>query len=132
MQCSKLYNVETIAPLQMRALHQSSRSIVDKFYFFMAEGLKVLRWLLTKHIQGQGLEFDTKYQILHYFRSSSPFNEKSPDHFKDCHKFKLLTNFGVNLTSFQGGITDNNLSKFETPRADEVKMTSKFVRNFSL
>ena len=33
--------------------------------------------------QGQGLEFDMKYHILHDFKTTSPFKEKSSDHFKD-------------------------------------------------
>ena len=36
-----------------------------------------------------------KYHILHDFRSSTPFTEKSCDHFKDLHKLELLTNFDV-------------------------------------
>ena len=49
-----------------------------------------------------GLEFTTKYHILHDFRTSTPFEETSSDHFKDLCKLKLLTNFDVNLTSFLG------------------------------
>ena len=40
-----------------------------------------------------------KYHILHDFRTSTPFIEKSPDHFKDLHEMELLTNFDVNVTS---------------------------------
>ena len=46
-----------------------------------------------------------KYQILHDFRASNPFKEKSSHHFKDLYKLKLLINSGVNLKSFQGGVT---------------------------
>ena len=45
-----------------------------------------------------------KYHILNDFRTSTPFKEKSSDHFKDLHKMELLTNFYVNLTSFLGGV----------------------------
>ena len=45
-----------------------------------------------------------KYHILHHFRTSTPFKEKSFDHFKDLHKMELLTKFDVNLTSFLGGV----------------------------
>ena len=44
-----------------------------------------------------------KYHILHDFRTSTPFEEKSSDHFKDLHKLRLLTNFDVHLISFLGG-----------------------------
>ena len=43
--------------------------------------------------------FDMKYQILLDFRTDTPFKE-------DLHKLKLLTNFGVNLTSFLGGVVN--------------------------
>ena len=45
-----------------------------------------------------------KYHILHDFRTSNPFDEKCSDLFTDFHKLKLLTSFGVNLTSFLGGV----------------------------
>ena len=45
-----------------------------------------------------------KYHILHGFRTSTPFQEKSSDYFKDLYKMELLTNFDVNLTSFLGGV----------------------------
>ena len=45
-----------------------------------------------------------KYHILHDFISSTPFEEKSSDHFKDLHKIELLTNFDVSLTSFLGRV----------------------------
>ena len=41
-----------------------------------------------------------KNYILHDFRISTPFEEKSSDHYEA----KLLTNFDVNLTSFLGGV----------------------------
>ena len=45
-----------------------------------------------------------KYQVLDDFITSTPFEEKSSDHFKDLHKMELLTNFDISLTSFLGGI----------------------------
>ena len=47
-----------------------------------------------------------KYDILHDFRTFTPFQEKSSDHFKGLHKLKLLTDFYVNLTSFLGGVVN--------------------------
>ena len=44
-----------------------------------------------------------KYHVLHDF-TSTPFEEKSSDHFKDLHKMELLTNFDISLTSFLGGV----------------------------
>ena len=73
-----------------------------------------------------------KYRTLHDFGASTPFKEKSSDHFKDVHKLKLLTNFDVNLTSFLGGETNNVVNvKFVTPGV-QVRLTSNFVRSFSL
>ena len=46
------------------------------------------------------------YHILHDFRASTPFWEKSSDHFKGLRKLKLLTNFDVNLTSSLGGVAN--------------------------
>ena len=43
-----------------------------------------------------------KYHVLHDFITSSPFEEKSPDHFKGQHKMELLTNFDISLMSFLG------------------------------
>ena len=57
-----------------------------------------------KFTQGQGLEFDTKYHILQDFKTSTQFDEKFSDHFKDLYKLKLLQNLDVNLTSFLGGV----------------------------
>ena len=45
-----------------------------------------------------------KCHILHDFRTSAPFKEKSSDHFKDIHKLKFLTHFDVNLTPSPGGV----------------------------
>ena len=45
-----------------------------------------------------------KYQVLNDFITSTPFEERSSDHFKDLHKMKLLTNFDVSLTSFLGEV----------------------------
>ena len=47
-----------------------------------------------------------KYHILHDFITSTPFKEKSSDHFKDLNKMELLTNFDIRLTSFIGGVTN--------------------------
>ena len=41
-----------------------------------------------------------KYHILHVFRTSIEFINKSSDLFKDIYKLKLLTSFDVNMTSF--------------------------------
>ena len=45
-----------------------------------------------------------KHHVLHVFRASTAFKRKSSDHFKDIYRLKLLTNFGVNMTSFLGGV----------------------------
>ena len=45
-----------------------------------------------------------EYHSLHHFRTSTPFKEKSSDHFKDLHRLKLLTNLDVNLILFRGGV----------------------------
>ena len=34
-----------------------------------------------------------KYHVSHDFITSTPFEEKSSDHFEDLHKMELLTNF---------------------------------------
>ena len=52
--------------------------------------------------QGRRSEFDMKYHVVHDFITSTPFEEKSSDHFKDLHKMELLTNFDISLTSFLG------------------------------
>ena len=44
------------------------------------------------------------YHVLHDFITSTPFEEKSSDHFKDLHKMELLTNFDISLTSFLGRV----------------------------
>ena len=44
--------------------------------------------------------------ILHDFRTSNPFEGNSSDHFKDLHLMKLVTDFGVDLASFLGGVTN--------------------------
>ena len=43
-----------------------------------------------------------KYQVLHDLITSTPFEEKSSDHFKDLHKMELLANLYISLTSFLG------------------------------
>ena len=43
-----------------------------------------------------------KYCLLHDFITSTPFEEKSSNHFGDLHKMELLTNFDISLTSFLG------------------------------
>ena len=45
-----------------------------------------------------------KYHGLHDFITSTPFQEKSSDHFKDFHKMEVLTNFDISLTSFLGEV----------------------------
>ena len=45
-----------------------------------------------------------KYHVLHDFITSTPFEEKSSDHFKDLDKMELLTNFDISLTSFLEGV----------------------------
>ena len=45
-----------------------------------------------------------KYHVLHDFITSTPFEDKFSDHFKDLHKMELLTNFDISLTSFLGGV----------------------------
>ena len=47
---------------------------------------------------------DKKYHVLNEFITSTPFEEKSSDHFKDVYKLKLVTNFDISLTSFLGGV----------------------------
>ena len=45
-----------------------------------------------------------KYHVLDDFITSTPFEEKSSDHFKDLHKMELLTNFDISLNSFMVGV----------------------------
>ena len=47
-----------------------------------------------------------KYYVLHDFLTSTPFQEKFSDHFKDLHKMELLTTFDISLTSSLGGVTN--------------------------
>ena len=54
-----------------------------------------------------------KYHILHVFRTSIEFINKSSDHFKDIYKLKLLTSFDVNMTSFLKGVP-NYVLKFNS------------------
>ena len=56
------------------------------------------------------LQCDMKYHILRDFRISTPFKDKSSDHFTNGHQLKLLTNFDVNLTSFLGGAINHVLN----------------------
>ena len=51
-----------------------------------------------------------KYHILHDFRASTPFKEKSSDRFEDPHKLKLLKNFDVDLTASLGEVMNNVLN----------------------
>ena len=51
-----------------------------------------------------------KYHIFHIFRTSTAFNEKSSDDFKDIYKLKLLTNCDINMTSFLGGVPNYMLN----------------------
>ena len=46
-----------------------------------------------------------KYHILHDSGTSTPFKDKSSDHFKDLPKF--LTNFDLILTSFLEEVISN-------------------------
>ena len=55
-----------------------------------------------------------KYDILHDFRTFTPFQDKSSDRFKDPHKLKLLTNFDVNLTSTPDGVMNNVFAGFNS------------------
>ena len=65
-----------------------------------------------------------KYHILHDFRTSTPF--------KDLHKVRLLIDFDTNLTSSPGRVTNLTFDTlFIIPRS-EIRLTSKFVRSFSL
>ena len=66
-----------------------------------------------------------KKHILHVFRTSTAFEEKSSDHFRDTYKLKLLTNFDVNMTSFPGGVPNYVLNlQFVTPPRNDVRLTS--------
>ena len=68
-----------------------------------------------------------KHHIVHYFRTCTPFKEKSFYHFEDSHKLKLMTNFDVNLISLPRSGTNSTFhTLFITPR-NEVRLTSKFV-----
>ena len=74
-----------------------------------------------------------KCNILQGFRTSTPFNEKSFDQYKDLLRLKLVTNVDVNPTSSPGtvmNLTFNTL--FATPPRNEVRLTSNFVMNFGL
>ena len=51
--------------------------------------------------------------FLHNFGTSSKFEEKSSDHFKDLYKVKLLTDFDSYLTSVVEGAM-NNVFNIET------------------
>ena len=62
-----------------------------------------------------------KYHILHDFRTSTSFKEKSSD------------NSDVNVTSLPGGDLNQMLNTLSiTPHRNEVKLSSKFVRSFTL
>ena len=66
-----------------------------------------------------------KYHNLHDFRTSTAFKEKFSDHFRDRRKLKL--------TSFLGGVINYALNiLFVIPPGDDVILTSKFARSFSL
>ena len=74
-----------------------------------------------------------KYHILHDFRTSAPFKEKSSGHFEDLHKLKLLENVGINLTSSPRGVANLSLGiLFIIPPRNDVRLTSKSVRSFKL
>ena len=65
-----------------------------------------------------------KHHIVHYFRTCTPFKEKSFYHFEDSHKLRLMTNFDVSLISLPRRGTN---STFHTLFRNEVRLTSKFV-----
>ena len=65
-----------------------------------------------------------KYHILHVFRTSTAFKEKSSNHFKENYKLKLVTNFDVKMTSFPGGVSNYVLNlQFITPPRNDVRLT---------
>ena len=92
----------------------------------------IIRGLLLSLVpipNAQTLGFAMKNNSLHDFKTSTPFKQNSSHHFKDFHKLKYLKNFDVNLTQ----VTNNVLNvQFITLPGDEVRLTSKFVRSFSL
>ena len=51
-----------------------------------------------------------KNHILHDFRISIPFKEKSSDRLKDLQKLKFPTNFDVNMTSLPEGVMTYTLN----------------------
>ena len=70
---------------------------------------------------------DTKHHILHDFRTSTRFKERSYDHFKDLRKLKLQRIFYVDLTSFLGGVTNYRLNVlFITRPRNDVRLTLEF------
>ena len=56
-----------------------------------------------------------KCYILHIFRTSAPFKEKSSDPFKGLHKLKLLTNFDINLMSYSEGVMNYWQFNYDAP-----------------
>ena len=61
-----------------------------------------------------------KYHILHDFRTSDPYKEKSSDRFKDLHKLKFLANFDVSLISSPGVVMNQACNTlFITPPGDK-------------
>ena len=51
-----------------------------------------------------------KYGILHDFRTSTQWKEKSSDDFKYLDKLKLLANFNVNVKSLLKRITNYEIN----------------------
>ena len=45
-----------------------------------------------------------KYHLLHDFLTSTLFEQKSSDHFKDLDKMEVMTNFDISLKSFLGEV----------------------------
>ena len=83
--------------------------------------------------QGRGLQFIMKCYILHVDRTSTLFKQKLSYHFKDLHKFNLLTNIDVNLTASPGEITNTAVNlKFAASPGYEVRLISKFVKSLIL
>ena len=73
-----------------------------------------------------------KYNILHVFGTFTPFNKKPSRLFKDLHKLKLLTNFGLNLTTSLGEVANTVFNfQFTIPPGYEVRLTLKFVNNLA-
>ena len=79
-----------------------------------------------------------KYHILHDFRTSTPFEEKSSDYFKDFRQLKLLKNYDVNFISSPGRVMNIHIfyKKFRSGLTAESFLAfcdfeySKFLNSF--